>query len=92
MSERKIMIEVTEEEYEKIKNGQLEIDLDEVRKKAIEEMDTEDLIYRLIHYRINSIQTFVRDPRSGKDYLVTTGKCVLSDDSQFEFSLKTFNK
>ena len=92
MENRKIMIEVTEEEYEKIKNGQLEINVDEIKKQGLEEASVTTLILELSH-RIPSQQNLVRDAISNTHYIEKTGNYKQNkkgDCYDFEYRLRIY--
>ncbi len=88
MENRKIMIEVTEEEYEKIKNGQLEIDIEEEKKQAINEVSITDLVKILHGKMVDSMRektTYYEDQMACQCIEINQGKIKLSDNIEFEY-------
>lgn len=86
MDTRMIMIEVTEEEYEKIKNGALNIDKDELKEQTLRSLSTEDLIYELDNLRSQVTQRVIEDVTRAQRTLLREGTVIFKDGRKFEYT------
>ena len=76
--ERKIMVEVTPEEYEKIVSGGL--------NKT--EISTEDLVKILLSRSTDKQNRMMDDMLSGRRIIITNGSLKINDRSSLEFIYK----
>lgn len=88
MEERKIMIEVTQEEYNKIIGGAL----DDKPNESVLNLTNEQLQYILLRKCIDKNVRVQQDRISMKSYDITSGTIIFDDKTSLEFILKKINR